>query len=144
MPRILTVAAIAFIPLALGCTKSKLDIVPVRGRITYGGGDWPTAGNLYFQPKEAASPSLPLRPGLAAFGTDGKFVVKTGQRSGLVPGTYNMRVESWEEPPVMSSPGSGKSWVAAEYLQGPTPNYEIEVPVDSQGVDLKIDIPKRP
>jgi hypothetical protein len=140
----MTATAIFFLPLALGCTKSNLDIVPVRGQITYGGGDWPAGGNLYFQPKTAAG-SLPLRPGLATFGPDGKFVVKTNQRSGLVPGTYALRIESWEVPPTMSAPGSGKSWVAPEYQQGPTPNFEIDVPVDSQGVDLgKIDIPKRP
>jgi hypothetical protein len=144
MYRISTVAAIAFIPWVLGCTKSNLDIVPVRGRVTYGGGDWPAGGNLYFQPKEAASQNLPLRPGLASFATDGKFVVKTGQRNGLVPGTYGLRVESWEVAPTMSTPGSGKSWVASEFLQGPTPNYEVVVPIDSQGVDLTIDIPKRP
>jgi hypothetical protein len=143
MSRCLKTVAILLLPLALGCTKSKVDIVPVRGKITYGGGDWPAGGNLYFQPKTAAA-NLPLRPGLASFGTDGKFVAKTGQRAGLVPGTYSMRIESWEVAPTMSAPGSGKSWVAPEYQQGPTADYEIDVPADSSGVDLKIDIPKRP
>ena len=143
MHRILTVAAIAFIPWVLGCTPAKLDIVPVQGQITYGGGDWPNGGNLYFQPKSAAA-NLPMRPGVATFNADGKFVAKTGQRNGLVPGTYAMRIECWEVAPKMSAPSSGKSWVAAEYTQGPTANFEIEVPADPKGLDLKIDIPKRP
>ncbi len=143
MPRFLTIVLILSLPLALGCTKSKPDIVPVQGQITYGGGDWPAAGNLYFQPKGAAS-NLPLRPGMASFGTDGRFAAKTGQRAGLVPGTYTLRVECWETAPKMSSPGSGKSWVAKQYEQGPTADFEVNVPADSGGVDLKIDIPQRP
>lgn len=131
------------VTLLVGCTKSKVDIVPVRGRVTYGGGDWPAAGTIYFQPKTAAA-GLPLLAAVASFGTDGKFAAKTAQRTGLVPGIYTVRIECWEEAPKMSAPNSGKSWVDKQYEHGPTADYEINVPADSSGLDLNFDIPKCP
>jgi hypothetical protein len=124
-----------------GCGGSKLDTVTVTGRVTYGGGDWPKPGNIDFTPKEAAKGNL--HPGSGSFGTDGRFSVKSGQASGLVPGTYGVRIECWETPPSMENPSAAKSYVPEKYRNAATSGLTLEIKAGESSKEFTADIPKQ-
>jgi hypothetical protein len=125
----------------VGCGGSKLDTVTVTGRVTYGGGDWPKPGTIDFTPKEAAKGNL--HPGTAQFGTDGHFTVKSGQASGLVPGTYAIRIDCWETPPSMENPSAGKSYVPEKYRNAATSGLTLEIKPGDSKKEFTADIPKQ-
>jgi hypothetical protein len=127
-----------------GCSKSGVATIPVEGQITYGGGDWPKPGMLFFVVEEPA-PNFPRKPGTAVFGTDGKFRVKTfAEGDGLIPGKYLVNIECWESPPSMD-PGApkAKSYVPEKLQSGQKNGFKVEISPDEKGPKvLKFDIPK--
>ena len=83
------------IVLCAGCGERGLQPIAVHGQITYGGGEWPKPGCLYFTSQPAAG--VITRPGMAVFGPDGRFQVTTFRPDdGLLPGEYQVSVECWE------------------------------------------------
>jgi hypothetical protein len=124
-----------------GCGQSGPEVVPVEGKITYGGGSWPRGGSLYFASAEPAA-GLPRRPASATFDASGEFrptSFKPGD--GLVPGRYLVSVEAWESAPTMGAKPP-RSLVPKKYQSPQTSGLEIEV-VSGQGKITKTwDIPK--
>ena len=97
-------AAAAALLAVAGCRGDYPATVPVRGRVTYNGGAWPAEGTIYFLPEKAADGHT-HHAGMAVFGQDGSFTVKTFTAGdGLAPGTYVVRIECWKVPPSMGGP----------------------------------------
>ena len=94
-------AALLAVSLA-GCGGSK-GLVPVEGRVTFGGGNPPGAGYLFFVPNEMSTnrkkDSEGSLPGTALFTPDGSFRATTfTEGDGLRPGTYEVRIECAAAP----------------------------------------------
>jgi hypothetical protein len=136
------VLAAVLVPLC-GCGPSGPEVVQIRGKVTYGGGDWPAPGVLYFNPAEAA-PGLPLRPASAKFDTDGNFLVTSfDDGDGLIPGKYQVGVECWENPPSMDGGGPPVSYVAKAYESSKTSGLEVTIQPGDGLVEVSFDVPKR-
>ena len=88
-------------------------------------------------PLEAA-PSYSLRPGSAAFDTDGTFTVSSFDGSvGLVPGRYQPSIECWKTLPDEATGTPGESYVPEEHRL-----EELVVPADSRKpIHLDYDVP---
>ncbi len=100
----LAAAGAAALVAAAGCRGDYPPTVPVRGRVTYNGGAWPAEGTIYFLPETPAEGHT-HHPGMAPFGSDGSFTVRTFTGGdGLAPGTYEVRIECWKVPPSMGGP----------------------------------------
>jgi len=127
----------------VGCGPGGPEVVEIRGKVTYGGGEWPAPGVLYFTPAEAA-PGLPLRPASAKFDTDGSFLVTSfDDGDGLVPGTYQVGVECWENPPSMDGGGPPVSYVSKAYESSKSSGLEVTVKPGDGVVEVTFDVPKR-
>jgi hypothetical protein len=110
--------------------------IPVSGKITYGGGPWPTEGVVYFRPLQPAE-GYPQLTGIAHFGPQGSFRVQsTGSAEGLVPGRYAVQVECWETPPNMDGKPV-KSYLPTTYRAS-----ELTVDLGAKSKVLTFDIPK--
>ena len=128
--------------LVAGCGGPTLETVPVTGRITYGGGDWPKPGTIDFTPVKAAE-GRKLHPGYGKFDTGGSFSVKTADKKGLVPGTYAIRVECYEVEPSMDKPGQEKSYVPDKYRNPKTSGLELVIEPGDRSKEFNQDIPKK-
>jgi hypothetical protein len=88
----------------VGCGDSRPETIPVTGRLTYGGGDWPNEGVIYFTALEPAE-GFPRRAGTGYFEADGSFEAQTWvEGDGLMPGKYRVSVECWKVPPKIDGP----------------------------------------
>jgi hypothetical protein len=131
------------LPLLAGCGPSRPETVPVTGKITYGGGPWPTKGTIYFVTKQAAK-GFPGRPGQADFSPDGSFSVESFEGTpGLMPGTYAIRVECWEVAPSMESSTLAKSWLPKELAANGLLKDELVIEPGSAAKVVNLDVPKR-
>ena len=130
-----TVAATLLIFVVCGCGKSDRPLtVPVRGKVTFGGGPCPQSGNIRFAPLEVAE-GLPRRPGRADFDTGGEYRATSYQENdGLVPGKYRVLVECWKVPPA-----DGKLGVS--YIEPSFQPPELAVESQSDSVTFDIDVP---
>jgi len=125
-----------------GCGGPGVETVTVRGRITYGGGDWPKPGTAYFTPADPA-PGMPLRPAPGNFDTSGNLsVVGVSCKKDLVPGKYKIGIECWEVEPSMENPQAAKSYVPPKYQSPQTSGLEVTVQPGQRYVDVNFDIPK--
>lgn len=120
--------------LATGCGPKRPDMIPVSGKITFGGAAPPGEGAIYFAPLEVAGGGA-RRPGRAMFDESGNYQVTSFEDAdGLVPGTYRVRVECWKSVPTMDKPG--ESYVPADFAPG-----ELNISADSSSVTHNIDVP---
>jgi hypothetical protein len=123
-----------------GCGEKGPGLVPVKGKITYGGGPWPNAtGKVNFTPLEPAA-GFPRLGGTADLAQDGSFTVKsTGENKyGLVPGKYRINIENWEVMPSME-PGAPKE---KSYIPAGFQPPEVEIKVDEKSKNVSFDVPK--
>jgi hypothetical protein len=128
---------------SVGCRRGGPEVVPVRGTITFGGGQWPKAGIVYFV-VDSSSTGQPQRPGLGEFDTGGTLTVTTFKKGdGLLPGKYRITVECWETPPQMGSPTSAKSYVPDSYRSAATSNFTVQVESGQKEVNLHLDVPRK-
>ncbi|MBN1393698.1 MAG: hypothetical protein JW959_01520 [Pirellulales bacterium] len=133
--------AVLCLMLAAGCEHGP-EVVPVEGRITYGGGPWPKPGVVYFLPVESAAGSS-LRPAWAKFDTNGRFFATSFREGdGLVPGKYLASVECWEKPPSMSDPTPPVNLVPERFRSAQTSGLEFTVDPGRKSVSLDWDVPK--
>jgi hypothetical protein len=121
---------------AVGCGADK-PLVPVTGRITYAGGDWPMPGYITFTPFQSTG-ALPARPGSGRFLEDGKFVAGSyGPGDGLMPGKYHVSISCFD-PMDTSKPAAELNLVPADFK---TEDLVVEQGQDS--IVLNIDVPKK-
>ena len=127
-----------------GCGANNVELVPVEGQITFGGGPWPKPGNVMLLPKEAAA-GQPLIPAWGSFDVDGRFKAECNTGDGLVPGTYLVSIECWELPPDDSReefPG-GKSYVPDRYRDAATSGLQFHIQPGEPGpYKVGFNIPK--
>jgi hypothetical protein len=139
---LLLVACSFVLLLALGCSRSGPEVVPVKGTITYGGGPWPKPGVANFT-VETPAPGLPNRPAMGLFDTDGTLTVTTYKKGdGLIPGKYKIGVECWEVRPEMGGPPP-KSYVPERYGSSATSGFTVTIEPGQKVVTLNLDVPKK-
>jgi len=131
------IPAVLVLLAACGCDGSR-GVVPVEGRITFGGNQPPAPGYLYFTPQdmqEGETGSEP-RPATAIFMHEGLFRPTTFTAGdGLRPGVYDVRVEC--HAAAEGGHGPGRSAVPANYEPPP-----LTVPADGpRPVSVTIDVP---
>jgi hypothetical protein len=116
----------------LGCGNDR-EMIPVSGRITYGGGSWPKSGNITFAPLEASG-STPLRPGAGAFKEDGAFVVGSYRPGdGLRPGKYHVIVSCVDVD----------TGVKIEHVPADFKTEELVIEPGQDDIELNFDVPKK-
>ena len=116
--------------------SSATNVVPVRGKVIYGGGSWPKPGTITFTGGQ--------RPASADFDADGNFTVLSfDKEKGLVAGKYKVSIECWDVPPRIDKPGAEKSFVPQKYRNPGTSGLEITVEPGKPITDLKFEIPKK-
>ena len=126
----------------VGCGVDRPDTVPVCGRVTLDGGQWPVGGRIYFTTAEAAE-GLPSRPGRADFDRSGHFKATTWHSGdGLMPGRYKVHLECWKTPPEIDKP-MPESYVPPKYQSAATSDLELTVSADSRGENPSWDIAVR-
>jgi hypothetical protein len=135
-----------FLPLAFciatvaGCGQNTPEMVPVKGKVTLGGGPWPKPGVVNFTPFQPA-PGFPSKGGSGAFNTDGVFTVKTGEFPGLIPGEYHITVTCWEKPPGDRFRGLG--YTPEKYTSPALSGLTLKIEPKTQGpVIWEQDIPR--
>lgn len=133
VPRFLLLPLAALLCLFASCGEGGIPKVPVKGKITYAGGDWPKPAIFTFAATQAA-PGMPNIPGSASVQPNGEFKVD------LVPGSYVVNIECWEVEPAPDDPSRAKSYVPAR-MQG-VDKPKFEVPVGAKDVKFEFDIPK--
>jgi hypothetical protein len=134
------VVLIVVATLSGGCGRHPVHPIPVHGRITLGGGNWPKPGRLYFTSQP--NPNMPTRPGFALFDVEGHFKATTiHPGDGLLPGEYRVHVACWDVPPTMENP-AGKSCVPANYRSAATSSLELVVKSDESMHEANFDVPK--
>jgi len=122
----------------LGCGGDRPQTVPVRGKITFGGGPCPAAGFIDFQPIEPAE-GYPSRPGSGEFAEDGSYTVTSYEPGdGLVPGRYRVHIECWQELPDEASMSPGVSYVPEDFA----PDELVVDPAAKGPVVRNYDIPQ--
>lgn len=121
--------------LCCGCSRPELPLQPVTGRVTLGGGEWPSGGTLTFAPVEGEG-ALPRVAGWASFPADGHFIAECALGDGLPPGKYVVRVVCAE---AANHDAKTVAMVSPAYERKP---HEIVVSSANKG-DVSLDIPKR-
>jgi hypothetical protein len=124
-----------------GCgSNSDLPLVPVSGRITFGGGPCPKPGTVVFvQAPGSGVAGLPGRPGRAPFGTDGKFTVTSFQEGdGLLPGRYRVNIECVNGVPGPDTPWDKISFVPSDYRPD-----ELVVKEGQDAMEVNYDVPPK-
>jgi len=145
-----TLLAIAIVvcccPVWTGCGSDRPEMVPVSGKVTYGGGAWPKEGILYFVAVENA-PGKPARSVSAPFDTEGNFSAEAFKGDkGLFPGKYKVTVECWETPPSMGgdsdTSSTPKSYVPVKFQSATTTPLELTVETGSSAKTVTFEVPK--
>jgi hypothetical protein len=128
-------ALLSFAALCLsGCTNSGPETVPVYGRVTFEGRDFPRICRIYFRPDETATLT---RPAFVTAAPDGSYEVKAFQRSeGLLPATYQIQVTYFDLKPG-ANPDSQNGWIESRHDAG-----ELVVESGSGGIEHNIVVPK--
>lgn len=126
-----------------GCGPRGLpDTVGVQGRVTFGGGECPHPGYVFFvpEPNQAGGATAP-RAGSGRFQREGRFTVTTLRPDdGLLPGSYAVRVVC--ELPAEDDDSRGRSFVPSGFsapgltvppdAAGPL-TYAVDVPLAAAG-----------
>jgi hypothetical protein len=98
-----SVGAIALVAVAVGCSSRPYGTVPVRGRVTFSGKQPPARCEVYFVPVETEQEtevSFAPRPAVGYADATGAFEVTSFRPGdGLLPGTYEVRIECWRATP---------------------------------------------
>jgi hypothetical protein len=127
-----------------GCGGSAVELVPVEGQVTFGGGPWPKPGNVMLLPSEAPE-GQPLIPAFGSFGVDGRFKAECNNGTGLLPGRYTVSIECWELAPDDSRKEYplGKSYVPDRYRDAATSGLEFHIQPGEPGpYKVGFNIPK--
>jgi hypothetical protein len=123
----------------VGCGSS--DRVPVSGRVTYDGGDWPVEGSITFSCLEPAA-GYSRTAGVARFDRKGNYEVRSqsGKDQGIYPGLYRVHLECWQVPPTMQGPPA-KSYLPNDFLREDNDRLLVRIE-PAQPVIYNLDVPK--
>ena len=125
-----------------GCSHRGLQgTVPVRGRVTFGGGPWPKPGMISFSPVTQTGETSAALPAFATFDTDGNFVVKCAATDGLLPAEYEVSVICWKISPDSDPKGKGVSHVPKRFANRNTSGLTLSVKPGSGPIVQNWDIP---
>ena len=92
--RVLLVLTMALTCFFASCGRSRLDTVPLSGKVTYKGNPLPW-GTVTFMPKDRTA----SRPAMADIKTDGSYQVATLEHDkGLMAGEYMVTVHAAKTP----------------------------------------------
>ncbi len=100
-----------FICSLASCGPPGIPTVPVKGKITFGGGEWPKPATLDFAMVQSAA-GMPNTPASVVVQADGAFNIK------LVPGQYVVNLTCQEIEMQPDNPNSGKSFIPDRYRIG--------------------------
>lgn len=130
----LPIALVSVVCFVIGCGPAGIKTVPVKGKITYQGGDWPAECIADFACEKTAE-GFSMHPASAKIAKDGSFTAVTENvGNGLVPGTYVVNLTCWEVPPQMENPAAAKSYLPPKALAGGAiAGMRIEVKPDDKG-----------
>jgi hypothetical protein len=133
----LAIMSLVFVgALSIGCGESGPPRVPVKGKITYAGGDWPKPAMVDFVAEKPAE-GMPSLPTSVEVKDDGKFQTE------LVPGEYVINITCWEVEMQPDNPSSGRSYIPAKYHQPGPDRLKVSVPLGSKGpIEVNYDIAK--
>jgi len=123
--------------LLAGCSDNGLEMVRVKGRVTFEGRELPEHCTVYFHPVEVPA-GLPKRPAASRLREDGRPSVtswKTGD--GLVPGTYEVKIQYYDPKPGADIT-SDDSWVGKSHQ---VEDLVIEPGTESQ-IEVSYTVPK--
>ncbi len=127
------VVALAALPSLQGCSEGPIKTVPVYGTITFADREPPATTDIIFQPVKVEGP---LRPSFADVEPDGSYRIKAFKNSkGLIPGTYHVLLTLHDLKKPGANPKLESNWKTIDYDAG-----EVEVPVDSGGVEHDIEV----
>jgi hypothetical protein len=132
--------AVAFV--MVGCGESR-NLVPVRGRVTFGSGEPPQSGVIIFLPTDMPATVKDTghdpRPGRATFESDGRFAANTFRAAdGLRPGTYDVNVICISAP---RDETAGRAEVV-NHVPASFTAPRLVVPTDTRSaVEYNIDVP---
>ena len=122
--------------LFLGCGPSGPPQIPVKGKVTFGGGVWPKAATLDFACEEPAA-GMPRATVTAVVEGEGNYSVK------LIPGKYIVNITCNEIEPTPDKPNTLKSYIPDRFRTGKE-RQKIDVPLDAKGpIEMSWDIPKQ-
>lgn len=117
------------------CGPSGPPEIPVKGKVTFGGGVWPKPATLDFATVTPAA-GMPSKPASVVIDGDGTYQVK------LIPGEYVVNVTCWEVEMQPDNPSTAKSYIPARFATG-ADRQKVNVPLDAKGpIELSWDIPK--
>lgn len=104
-----------------GCGGSKMPLVRVSGQITFDGAPPPAPGNITFNPiPGTGTKGMPLRPGRAQFGTDGRYQATSFKDDdGLLPGKYEVRIFCMSGEPGVDGQYADLTFVPPDYMPEP-------------------------
>jgi len=115
--------------LAAGCGRSRLDTVPLSGKVTYQGSPIPW-GSVSFQPTDPKAG----RPAMADINVDGSYEVATLEHdAGLMAGEYKVSVYAAKTPLFVPN---AEQKAAAARVKLPTP--ERYANPDTSGLTLTV------
>jgi hypothetical protein len=136
-PHIARLALTCFaVAVTTGCGSDR-PLVPVSGRVTYAGGDWPIQGTITFGPKKTEDGKIP-RLGSANFDKEGNFEVGSYQPGdGLMPGTYKVTVSC------ISSSDPSKTVEELDLVPQTFKPEDLVVEAGSGPIELNLDVPKK-
>jgi hypothetical protein len=137
-----TVSLLLFLSLApaVGCGDGRLDVAPVRGRVTFGGQGVPRAVVIFHPGAEAAEELGKMRP-FAYADSDGNFEIKTYvDGDGAPPGEYRVSIIARSSRPRR---GPSKDNRIPEGSAGPAINIPPQVSkkysdVDTSGIKVTV------
>lgn len=141
-----SVVAVALVAVAVGCSSRPYGTVPVHGRVTFGGKQPPARCEVYFVPVATEEgPETPFVPrsGVGYADATGAFEVTSFRNGdGLLPGTYEVRVECRHARPQAEHghPGEmpGMSFVPDDFTAP-----QLDVPAGASSLQYEIDVPSR-
>ena len=119
----------------VACGPSGPSEIPVKGKVTFGGGAWPKPPTLDFAAVKPAA-GMPNKPATAVADLEGNYSVK------LVPGEYVVNITCWEVEPAPDDPTKQKSYVPKRFNEAE--RQKIEVPLEGKKtIEVNWDVPKQ-
>lgn len=137
MPRLLfTMALLALAGLSGGCGMQGSRLVPVSGKVTSSGKPL-TQGAITFVADGSGSTAA------GEIDAAGQYKLSTHKPGdGVAPGSYKVRIESWETPPRMDETGTnpGKLAVPEKYLDAQLSGLTATVTAGSGPQKINFDL----